>query len=162
MKRNILRTIVCLVLVAMTVLAPLTSASASSYAHIMKINVSDARLREGPGNTEVITKLKRSQKVLYWGVDSGSYCQIATIDGDVGYVYEEYLSHYGTVKKSMLYIADGRVSLYKQSGGSMHRNGSLSSGELVLVYKTSGSWASVRTLSGKVGYCKLGDLKDVF
>ncbi|MBQ8506131.1 MAG: SH3 domain-containing protein [Clostridia bacterium] len=162
MKRNYLRTIVCLVLIAMTALAPLTTASASSYAHILKVNVSDARLREGPGNTDVIVKLRRSQKVLYWGEDSGNYCKVATIDGTVGYIYEDYLSAYGTVKKSMLYTTEDRTAFYKKSGSSMRRSGSISADELVLVYKTNGNWASIKTLSGKTGYCKLSDLNDLF
>ena len=162
MKRNFIKAIVCMVLVVLTVLAPFTTASASSYAHIVKINVSDARLREGPGDTAVIQKLKRGQKVLYWGEDSGTYCKVATIGGKVGYVYEDYLSAYGTVKKSMLYVTEERASLYKKSGSSMHRNGSIGSGELVLVYDISNSWAKVRTTTGKSGYCKIGQLKEIF
>lgn len=162
MKRNFLKTLVCLVLVLMTVMAPITSASASSLAHIVKVNVSDARLREGPGDTEVIVKLKRGQKVLYWGEDKGSYCKVATINGKVGYIYEDYLSAYGTVKKSMLYVTEERTALYKKNGSSMSRNGSIGSGELVLVYSANGSWAKVRTTTGKSGYCKLSSLKDMF
>ena len=161
MKRNFLRIMICLVLVAATLAAPM-SASAASMAHILKINVSDARLRVAPGDTEVITKLRRSTKVLYWGVEDDNYCKVATLDGEIGYVYEDYLSHYGTVKQSMVYTNDSKITLYKKSGDSLKKSSSLSADQLILVYKTSGDWAQIKTLTGKSGYCKLSSLNKVF
>ena len=161
MKRNFLKIMVCLVLVAATLAAPM-SASAASMAHILKINVSDARLRVAPGDTEVITKLRRSTKVLYWGVEDDNYCKVATLDGEIGYVYEDYLSHYGTVKQSMVYTNDSKITLYKKSGDSLKKSSSLSADQLILVYKTSGDWAQIKTLTGKSGYCKLSSLNKVF
>lgn len=161
MKRNFLKFVVCMMLIAAMLAAPM-SASAASMAHIMKINVSDARLRVAPGDTEVIAKLRRSTKVLYWGEEDDSYCKIATLDGEVGYVFEDYLSHYGTVKQSMVYTNDSKISLYKKSGDSLKKSGSISADQLILVYKTSGDWAQIKTITGKSGYCKLSSLNKVF
>ena len=161
MKRNFLKFVVCMMLIAAMLAAPM-SASAASMAHIMKINVSDARLRVAPGDTEVISKLRRSTKVLYWGEEDDNYCKIATLDGEVGYVFEDYLSHYGTVKQSMVYTNDSKISLYKKSGDSLKKSGSISADQLILVYKTSGDWAQIKTITGKSGYCKLSSLNKVF
>lgn len=161
MKRNFLKVFVCLVLVAVTLAAPV-SASAASMAYIMKINVKDARLRVAPGDTEIIDNLRRGAKVLYWGVEDDNYCKIATLDGEIGYVYEEYLSHYGTVKQSMVYTNDEKITLYKKSGESLKKSGSLSADQLILVFKKSGDWAQIKTLTGKSGYCKLSSINKVF
>ena len=161
MKRKLLKPIVCLTLAAMTFAMPL-SASAASLAHIVKINVSDARLREGPGDTDVVAKLKRGTKVLYWGEKKNSFCKVVTTGGKTGYIYEDFLSEYGTVKKSMLYTTEKSTPLYKKSGSSMKKSGSIKADQLVLVYKTNGSWAYVKTVTGKSGYCKLSYLDDVF
>ena len=161
MKRNFLKFVVCMMLIAAMLAAPM-SASAASMAHIMKINVSDARLRVAPGDTEIIAKLRRSTKVLYWGVEDDNYCKIATLDGEVGYVFEDYLSHYGTVKQSMVYTNDSKISLYKKSGDSLKKSGSISADQLILVYKTSGDWAQIKTITGKSGYCNLSSLNKVF
>lgn len=161
MKRNFLKFVVCMMLIAAMLAAPV-SASAASMAHIMKINVSDARLREGPGDTEIIAKLKKSAKVLYWGVEDDNYCKISTMDGKVGYVYEDYLSHYGTVKKSMVYTNDSKITLYKKSGDNLKKSSSLSADQLILVYKKNGDWAQIKTITGKSGYCKLSSIEKVF
>jgi len=161
MKRNFLKFVVCMMLIAAMLAAPV-SASAASMAHIMKINVSDARLREGPGDTEVIAKLRKNAKVLYWGEEDDNYCKVATLDGEVGYVFEDYLSHYGTVKRSMVYTNDSKITLYKKSGDNLKKSGSLSADQLILVYKKSGNWAQIKTLTGKSGYCKLSSLDKVF
>lgn len=163
MKRKALRILVCMLLALTTVLAPLSCASASSrYAYIMKVNVSNARLREGAGNTDVVAKLRRGEKVLYWGSRSGSYYEVGTADGDIGYIYKDFLSNYGTVKKSMVYVTEERTTLYKKSGSSMRRSSSIGDNTLVLVYARNDGWAKVRTTSGKSGYCKLSSLKALF
>lgn len=161
MKRNFLKFVVCMALIAATLVAPV-SASAASLAHIMKINVSDARLREAPGDSEIIAKLRKNTKVLYLGVEDDNYCKVATLDGEVGYVFEDYLSHYGSVKRSMVYTNDEKITLYKKSGDSLKKNGSLKADQLVLVYKKNGDWAQIKTLTGKSGYCKLSGLNEVF
>ena len=161
MKRNFLRIMICLVLVAATLAAPI-SASAASLAHIMKINVSDARLRVAPGDTEIISKLRRGAKVLYLGDEDDHYCKVVTLDGKTGYVFEEYLSHYGTVKKSMLYTNDSKITLYKKSGDNLRKSSSIKADQLILVYKKSGGWAQIKTLDGKSGYCKLSGINEIF
>ena len=162
MKRNIWKAIVCMVLVVLLGAAPLASASASSLAYIMKVNVSDARLREKPGNSDVVVKLKKGTKVLYWGVRSGSFYKVSTTSGDTGYIYADFLSNYGTVKKSMVGFTESDAPVYRRSGSSMRRCGTLAEDSLVLVYKTNNGWAYIKTVSGKSGYMKLSDLQKAF
>ena len=126
----------------------------------MKTNTDWVRMRDSSGAQ--VARLRKGTKVLYWGEEDDSYCKIATLDGEVGYVFEDYLSHYGTVKQSMVYTNDSKISLYKKSGDSLKKSGSISADQLILVYKTSGDWAQIKTITGKSGYCKLSSLNKVF
>lgn len=161
MKRKLLKPIVCMLLTIMTVVMPL-SASAASYVHIVKVNVSDARLRSEAGSSGVVKTLSRGTKLLYLGEKKGKFCKVVTAKGVSGYVYEDFLSDYGTVKKSMLYYTEKSTPIYKKSGSTLKRNGSLAKNTLVLVYKTNGSWAYIKSMNGKSGYCKLSYLEDLF
>lgn len=161
MKRKLIKPIVCMVLAIMTVIMPL-GASAASYVHIVKVNVTDARLRAETGDGSIVKTLSRGTKLLYAGEKKGKFCKVLTSKGLTGYVYEDFLSDYGTVKKSMLYYTEKSTPIYKKSGSSLKRNGSLAKNTLVLVYKTNSSWAYVKSMSGKSGYCKLSYLEDLF
>lgn len=161
MKRKFIKSLICLLLVMATLCGTIT-ASAASMAYILKVNASSVRMREDAGESEVITKLRKGEKVVYWGERKHSYYLVGTASGEVGYVYKEYLSAYGTVKQSMLYYTDSRIDFYRKSGDSLRRNGSLSSDELLLVFRKNGDWAYVKTLSGRSGYVKLSSIEKVF
>ena len=69
MKKKIFRSVVCLCLALMTVLAPL-SAYAASMAKLVRVNGSDVRLRSSSG--AVIEKLYRGEKLMCTGRAKGS------------------------------------------------------------------------------------------
>lgn len=161
MKRNILKAIICMFLILATVATPI-SASASSMAYIMKVNAYDVRMREEAGDSEVVAKFDKGDKVVYWGEREGSYYKVGTASGETGYIYKDYLSAYGTVKKSMLYYTDERTDFYRKSGSSLRRNGSLSADVLLIAFQRNGDWAYVKTLGGKSGFVKLSEVESVF
>lgn len=161
MRQKLLKPIVCMLLAIMTVVMPL-SASAASLVHIVKVNVTDARLRAETGDGSIVKTLSKGTKLLYMGEKKGRFCKVLTGKGLTGYVYQDFLSDYGTVKKSMLYYTEKSTPIYKKSGKSLKRNGSLAKNTLVLVYKTNDSWAYVKSMNGKSGYCRLSYLDDLF
>ena len=72
------------------------------------------------------------------------------------------LSVYGAVKKSSVYVTRAKTKLYKRSGSSLKGNGTLSAGKYVVVYRTYGNWAYVKTMSGKGAYVNKNYLKKAF
>ena len=157
MKRKVLLLAVCLMLVVSTMVAPL-SASAATWK-IMKINVSGAHLRTGPGDYPWIKSLSKGTQVLFKGKTSKAFCQVTTKDGSTGWVYKEYLSNYGAVNSKQVYRTRSKTKLYKSPSTSARRVTTVSSGAYVLVYATRGGWAYVKTTSGKGGYMKTSSLK---
>lgn len=144
-------------LVLSTVVAPI-SASAS-VMQIMKINVSGARMRSGPGDYPIIRSLKKGTKVLYAGKKSKAFYYVKTTDGKTGWVFRDFLSPYGAVNSNSLYRARSKASVYKRPSTSSSRVTKVSSGAYVFVYATRGGWAFVKTTSGKGGYMKLSALR---
>ena len=161
MKRKILKPLVCLLLVASMLLAPM-SALAASKVYILRVNAGGARLRDSDGT--VITELAKGTKVLYWGSSkgNGAMCKVVTRSGKTGYVYRKYLSSYGVVNKSAVYITRYSTPIYKRSGSSLKRNGTLSANQYVIVYRASGNWAYVKSMSGKTGYIYKSFVKKAF
>lgn len=159
MKSNLVRLIVCVLLVLTLAIAPITTAFAASTMKLMKINVDGARLRKGPGNYEIITSLRRGEKVLYSGEMTKSFCLVCTEDGQVGYVFRDYLSNYGVIRADQVYYANtGSVRMYSRANTGSSRVETLSRHELVIVFRTAGNWAYARTLDGEAGYIQLSKL----
>ena len=161
MKRNLWRSILCLALVLVLTLAPLSALAATKTAKILKVNVDKARMRESSSG-EIITTLNKGTKVLYLNKNDGAYCKVCTTDGETGYVYKGFLSSYGAVRANQVYVTKGSTTLYKRSGNSLRKSSTIKEGVYVLVYKTNGSWAQVKSMTGKSGYMKLSSLKKVF
>lgn len=162
--RRFLRVVVCLLLMITVVAAPIVtvpsmSASAASSYKVMRCNVDGGRLRKGPGNYPVIRTLKRGEKVIYSGQMKNAFCLVATMDGKIGYIYKNFLSNYGVVRKDQLYYTGTRnVKLYsKASTGA--RSVTLKNRQFVTVYQKAGNWAYVKTLDGKGGYLQLSKIK---
>ena len=145
----------------MLTLAPLSAFAATKTAKILKINVDQARLRTGASGV-IITTLDKGTKVLYLNKTDGAYCKVCTTDGETGYVYKRFLSSYGAVRADQVYVTRGSTTLYKRSGNSLRKSSTIKEGVYVLVYKTNGSWAQVKSMTGKSGYMKLSSLKKVF
>ena len=161
MKRNLWRSILCLALVLVLTLAPLSALAATKTAKILKVNVDKARMRESSSG-EIITTLDKGTKVLYLNRTDGAYCKVCTTNGTTGYVYKGFLSSYGSVRADQVYVTTGSTTLYKLSGNSLRKSSTLKSGTYMLVYKTNGNWAYVKSMSGKSGYVKLSSIRKVF
>ena len=161
MKRNLLKSILCLALILVLTLAPLSAFAATKTAKILKVNVDKARMRESSSGA-IITTLDKGTKVLYLNKNDGAYCKVCTTDGETGYVYKGFLSSYGSVRADQVYVTTGSTTLYKLSGNSLRKSSTLKSGTYMLVYKTNGNWAYVKSMSGKSGYVKLSSIRKVF
>lgn len=161
MKRNLWRSILCLALVLVLTLAPLSALAASKTAKILKVNVDKARMRESSSG-EIITTLNKGTKVLYLNKKDGAYCKVCTTNGTTGYVYQGFLSSYGAVRADQVYVTKSSITLYKKSGNSLRKSSTIKEGVYMLVYKTNGSWAQVKSMTGKSGYVRLSGIKKVF
>ena len=161
MKRNHLKSIICMVMVIILTLAPLSGLAAAKTAKILKVNVDKARMRTGASG-EIITKLDKGTKVLYLNKKDGAYCKVCTTSGLTGYVYAPFLSSYGAVRADQVYVTKDTTTLYKRSGNSLRKSSTLKGGVYMMVYKTNGSWAQVKSMTGKSGYVKLSNIKKVF
>ena len=161
MKRNLWKSILCIALILVLTLAPLSALAASRTAKILKVNVDKARMRES-ATGEIITTLNKGTKVLYLNRTDGAYCKVCTTDGTTGYVYKGFLSSYGSVRADQVYVTTGSTTLYKLSGNSLRKSSTLKGGVYVLVYKSNGNWAYVKSMTGRSGYVRLSALSRVF
>ncbi len=163
LKRNFCRAAVCLLLILMTMATPIINVP-TAYAATMKVlkcNVSGGRLREGPSTAyDVVSSLKRGEKVLYSGKTKNAFSLVSTADGRVGYVYKGYLSSYGSVRDSQVYYTrTGNMKLYKKPSTKSGTAVRLRKKQFIFVYKKAGNWAYVRTMEGKAGYIPLSNIK---
>ena len=151
---------ICLTLILSIVLGSCPVASAKSKSmKILKVTVSGARLREGPGDYEVITTLKKGEKVFYSGKTVKSWCLVCTSSGKIGYVYKGFLASYGTVRVDQIYYTTAKTKLYKKPSTKASKVTSLGKREFLIIYKKAGNWAYGKTLTGKSGYIPLGKLE---
>lgn len=147
-------------LILSLVLSACPAAMAKSKSmKILKVTVSGARLREGPGDYEVITTLKKGEKVFYSGKAVKAWCLVCTSSGKIGYVYKGYLANYGQVRLNQIYFTTAKAKLYKKPSTSASRVVNLGKGEFLILYKKAGKWAYGKTLSGKSGYIPLSKVK---
>ena len=159
MKRNVMKSIICFMMILAMLMAPMT-ASAASVARIMKTNAEWVRLRDASGNQ--IARLRKGTKLLYLGAKNDQMCRVITSSGKTGYVYTKYLSTYGAMRMDSMYITTASTQMYNRSGSSLKKSGKLASGKYVMVYKTSGNWAYIKTMSGKGAFVQKGTLKKAF
>lgn len=162
MKRNVFKSVICSLLIVV-MLAGAMPGYAASVARIMKINGDYVRLRESADEgSDVIARLRKGTKVLYWGVKNDAMCKVMTTSGKVGYVYGSYLTTYGAMQLNSVYVTTARTQMYKRSGSSLVKNGVLGEGKYVMVYKAASGWAYVKTMSGKGAYVRTETLKKAF
>lgn len=163
MKRKVLKSVLCSLLAIAMLMAPMSALASTKTALILKVNADWVRMRDGSDvGDDVITRLRKGTKVLYWGVHDDEMYKVLTSSGKTGYIYKGYLSTYGAMKLNQVYITTGSTKLYKRSGSSLKGNGTLAKGKYVVVYKTSGGWAYIKTMSGKSAYCQTATLKRAF
>ena len=159
---KLLKSFLCLVLIVTMGLLPM-SALAATKAYVLNVTADNVRMRSGSGASSSVTgTLRKGSKVLYWGDRSGALCKVATTSGKVGYVYRNYLSVYGAVKKSQIYVTTKSTSVYKRSGSSFKKFTTVSSGRYLLVVGQASGWAYVRTVTGKAGYVPTSAISKAF
>ena len=161
MKRNVFRMALCLMLVLMIGAAPVTALAAKSkVVLILKCNVDGGRLREGPSSAyDVITSLKKGEKVFYNNQRDGAFCYVRTLYGQAGYIYHGFLESYGAARYDQIYYANASgVRVYKRPTEGASRATTLGAGEHIIVYRTVGDWGFVKTLRGNTGFVKLSGL----
>lgn len=158
MKRNIFRAALCLMLVLLMGAAPMTALAAKNnkVVAILKCTVDGGRLREGPSSAyDVVTSLKKGEKVFYNNQKEGAFCFVRTIYGQTGYVYHGFLESYGAARYDQIYYAnDKNIHVYKRPSTGASKATTLGAGEHIIVYKTVGDWSFVKTLRGKSGFVK--------
>lgn len=162
MKRRIMCLTLCLLMIVGMVAMPVSASAAvkDRVVKIMRVNVQGARLRKGPSSAyDVITSIGKGSCVFYLEKKSGAFKYVRTANGKTGYVYEGFLDTYGACKLSQVYHTTGTARLSDRPSDISNRVATLSKKEHVVVYKTRGSWAYVRTMQGKTGYMRLSKLK---
>lgn len=164
MKRNVFRMALCLMLVLMIGAAPMVAfAAKGGVVSILKCNVDGGRLREGPTSAyNVITSLKKGEKVFYNGQKEGAFCFVRTLYGQSGYIYQGFLESYGAARYDQICFAKTTgVRVYKRPADGSSRVTTLGLGEHIIVYKTVGDWAFVKTLRGGSGYVRASALSRI-
>lgn len=156
MKNRILRVVLCALLIAAMTAVPMAASASKSLVMILKTTVEGARLREGPTSAyEVVRSLDKGEKVFYSGQTDSNFCLVRTTKGEVGYIYEGFLTNYGNVRTDMVWYANGYTRIYSSPSTGSSRSGSLEKNEHVLMFRTSGDWAFIRTMTGRSGYVPL-------
>ena len=102
---------------------------------------------------------KEGERVFYLGKTKEAFMYVRTSKGKVGYMYKGFLDSYGAANKSQVYYAKKSVKVFKKASTSSGKVTKLSKNQHVIVYNTKGSWAYIKTLSGKGGYVKTSALK---
>lgn len=159
MKRSVIKSFICILMILAMLLAPMT-ALAAPVARIMKTNTDWVRMRDASGAQ--IARLRKGTKVLYWGSANDEMCKVMLSNGKTGYVYKNYLSTYGAMRLDSLFITTEATPLYNRSGSGLKRSGTLAAGKYVMIYKTSGNWAYIKTMSGKGAFIQKGTVKKAF
>ena len=162
MKR-VMKSLICSLLIVVLLAGSVPAFAASSVARIMKVNSDYVRLRESANEgSAVITRLRKGTKLLYWGVKDDAMYKVLTSTGKTGHVYGKYLTTYGAMNLKSVYVTKNLTQMYKRSGNSLKKNGVLSKGKYVMVYKTANGWAYIKTMTGKGAYVKTENLKRAF
>ena len=163
MKRRILMMVLCVLMVASMLLAPVSASAASSRTavQILSVTVDGARVRSGPSSAyEVITSVKKGGKVFYLNKTQDSFCYVRTSYGAVGYMYKGFLKSYGAAYKDQVYYCKNKsAKVYKKASTKAKKATTLSKYQHVIVYETRGSWAYIKTLGGTGGFVKKSALK---
>jgi len=161
-KRRIMCLALCLLMIVGMVAMPVSASAAMKdrVVKIMKVNVQGARLRKGPTSKyDVITSLGKGDCVFYLEKTKTAFKYVRSSTGKIGYVYEGFLNDYGACKLSQVYYVTGTTKLCDRPKEISNRVDTLEKKEHVIVYKTRGGWAFVKTLQGKGGYVRLSRLR---
>ena len=138
----------------------MTAAAVPASAKVGQTYVSRVqglRVRRQPGSTDVITKLKKGQKVIHKGTSSGWWL-IKTEEGYTGYVYRTYLK-----SLAQKIVKNGFYRIYKANNVTVRKAprstadalGTLKRGTTVQLKAKSGDWGLVLTGAGNKGWVQL-------
>ena len=167
MKRRIMKSILCSLLVIALLSAPVSALAAKKVAYILKVSVSGApgtymrsgSTKAGGKESDIIGSLRNGQKVVYWGQKSGQMLKVMTSSGETGYVYQDNLKSYGAISSKQVYVTKGSTTVYKRSGA---KKGTIAKNKPVFVYATRGEWAMIKTIGGATGYVKTSAIQKAF
>ena len=173
MKRKMFKSILCSLLIITLLAGPITSAlAASNVAYILLVWTEDgtnkvivragSNKRGGNGNDAILGSLPVGTPVLYWGGSSGQMLQIMTPTGQVGYIFYKNLKVYGALNRNQVFLTNSSTPVYKNSGTSIRRTGSVSAGIPLLVYGLTGGYAIVKNMFGATAYVSAASLTKVF
>ena len=137
-----------------------SAASAATYTY-MKVIVQDARVRKGPGDSDIITSLDKGTKVLSTGMANKSYYKIKLSSGKTGYIFRDHVKKIASADASKVYQTTARVNLRRNPRVGSTLVKTLKKGAYVKVLSTAGGWTHVKTTDGKKGYVKSSLLKKV-
>lgn len=162
MKRKVLLMATCLLLIAATVIAPMSASAASKrIVYVVKVTVDGARLREGPSSAYgIITSLKKDTRVFYLNKRENAFVYVYTEYGQKGYVYRGFLKAYGAVGVDQVYYNKyDSLTVYRRPNTGANRAGTLYRGQHVVVYQVQGDWAYIKTLNGRGGFVQVAGLQ---
>ena len=169
MKRKVLKSILCSLLIVALLSAPMSALAASKAAYILRVYTTDSSrkvyvrsgssLRGGNGNSGILGTLKSGTRVLYWGEKSGQMCKIMTNGGAIGYIYQGNLKVYGAMNRKQIYFTNSSTGVYRASGSSIRKVGTIGKNKPVFVYGLRGGYALCKNLAGATGYIKASALK---
>ena len=159
MKNKVFRVVLCALLIAALTTVPLAASASKNLVMILKTTVDGARLREGPtAEFEVVRSLRKGEKVFFSGQTTEHFCLVRTVKGEVGYIYEGYLTSYGNVRHDMVQYAVDYARIYANPSSGSSRSGSIEKNEHVLVFRSTGEWSFIRTMDGESGYVQTSAL----
>ena len=161
MNRRFATAILCLILVMLTAVAPVSAMAAGTKVQIMNVDVDGARLRVGPGNYDIVGSFKTGTKLFYLGEKENAFYKVYTTDGRIGYVYKEFLTSLATVDLSQLYYTVVDTTAYKLPTTKSNRVGKAKLHTFVIVYDIDCDWALARTLNGTAGFVKASNLEQL-
>ena len=166
MKRNVMKSILCSLLIVALLAAPVSALAASKVAYILKVNVpatKGAYIHSGTGNgdKDVIGSLRHGTYALYYGKKVGQMLYVMSPEGKTGYVYQGNMKTYGAVNIRQLYLTSSSTGVYRKVKGSMRKIGSVGAGVPVVMFNANGKWAYVRSLTGAAAYIPVSALKSL-
>ena len=119
MKRSVLKSVICSLLIVV-MLAASAPSYAASVARLMKVNGDYVRLRESAKEgSSVIQRLRKGTKLLYWGVKEDAMYKVMTSSGAVGYVYGGYMATYGAMNLDSVYVTTAPTAMYTRANGTL-------------------------------------------
>ena len=154
MKRKLFLSLLLIVVLLMSTL----TASAAKWRY-MKVVVQDARVRKGPGASDIITSLDKGTKVICTARANKAYYKIITPGGHTGYIFRDHVKVIASADSSKVYVTTAKANLRRNARAGSTLIKTLKAGTFVKVLSVSGGWTHVKTVGGKKGYIRSDLLK---